>query len=996
GGFIATPCTLDVSTPTCKNSPTALTAFCANRSANAGKNSFHSECDGLASIDDYRTLACLAGVTDTQSESRCPGLLATACLDTTNDGGKKPFQTGCSLAPDQVAVANAQRDACLAYDTFPDTSCQSLASVRMACEADPFTNTVCATRNDYAAIEGVFCATATGIATANCPNATSGDWVASLTLNTDPATATATNEFLQIAEQTISTAGTTKADDSSGEAPDVTMLNFSDISYDGASFSADDGLAYFSGYQGNTLYHYAGIFGSTDLGAPITESGFSATWIGRVSINATATPMYFTLAVTFDGTEGTVDGFIANITDTSDLLIDGTFAANGVLTGDVHYAVFASETTPETPPTFNGSLSGLIGTDGVVAAFISTATGTDGYAGGFIATPPVGICKSDVFDMDCPVREIITATTAFCTNITDNLGANPFNTGCIETTHGAVETAKRDACLSFATFPNVACQTLGLVRTACEADFFAHVGCATHNDSATIKATFCDTSAGIATAACPNATSGDWVASRTGLNTDPATTTDPTDTTPAKNEFLQIADKTISTMGTTTEANGAGEAPTPTTLDFSGFSYDGASLSADDGLAYFSGYQGGTLYYYAGIYGTTDLGAPITGYDDLEVTWPGMLRVNGLEMAFNFELTFDGTNTGTFDGTNGAEGTRDFIFNSNTAHWMALEGTFDENGVITGVAHRGPRAQVVSVAVGDFNGTLSGLISAEGAVAVFFGAGYSGGFVAAPLDTVNFGDWTRSFDGRFNDAETLLDSGADATGFSNNTARFITLNTANQIVVSNNLGNQQLTDPTILRLDSAGLAGQNGYESGIAFWHGDAGNAGSQTSQYYAGLLVGTDLGAPIDENSNLGAIWTGKIDGITNGDVLDETEVKFEVMFGGTTSFANSVGSIKSIANEQATYTYVNDTVGAVNVNAPNTGGDAFNNTFDFTGGFNAQGVITGTVAHTNSKPIGGGTVNGVFNGLIGVDGAVGVFKSDDAQSFGFIGGFEAKPPAE
>ncbi|MCA8835129.1 MAG: hypothetical protein K8953_08590, partial [Proteobacteria bacterium] len=328
-----------------------------------------------------------------------------------------------------------------------------------------------------------------------------------------------------------------------------------------------------------------------------------------------------------------------------------------------------------------------------------------------------------------------------------------------------------------------------------------------------------------------------------------------------------------------------------------------------------------------------------------------------------------------------AMGAKDFL----------IDGDFTANGVITGDVHLFEFTNDIqtTIATEDANGDLSGLVGADGAVAVFISdekgaTGYAGGFVAAPDPQASFADWVGGFAGGFNNSQTLLDVGADVTGFAADTTSFITLNDADKII----LANETAIDPTILRLDSTALEGQKGYESGVAFWHGMVGT----TPQYYAGLLVGTDLGAPLTDDTKDGT-WTGKIDGITNGDILDETEIKFQITFNA--SFRNHVGTIRSIANED-NHVYVDDdTLGAVNVNAPNTGGDAFNNTFDFSGLFNEQGVIRGSVSHRNNGGDVSGFSNGTFTGLIGEVGTVGVFKSHDNQPYDFIGGFVATPPA-
>ena len=124
----------------------------------------------------------------------------------------------------------------------------------------------------------------------------------------------------------------------------------------------------------------------------------------------------FTLAVTFGGTTGAVDGFLIDVKQTLDFLIDGEFDANGVITGDVHFAGFASETNPTPPTTFNGTLSGIIGSGGAVGVFHSNA-GEDSYRGGFVAIPtatgPLGIaCAADSGDPICPDDDMPNKVTA--------------------------------------------------------------------------------------------------------------------------------------------------------------------------------------------------------------------------------------------------------------------------------------------------------------------------------------------------------------------------------------------------------------------------------------------------------------------------------------------------------------------------------------------------------------------------------------------------------
>ena len=71
--------------------------------------------------------------------------------------------------------------------------------------------------------------------------------------------------------------------------PTIRTLNFSELTHNGESLGlgADNGLSRFFGFIPNTnnaRYAYAGIYGTTDLGAPIVDSSFSASWVGRLGI----------------------------------------------------------------------------------------------------------------------------------------------------------------------------------------------------------------------------------------------------------------------------------------------------------------------------------------------------------------------------------------------------------------------------------------------------------------------------------------------------------------------------------------------------------------------------------------------------------------------------------------------------------------------------------------------------------------------------------------
>ncbi len=196
-------------------------------------------------------------------------------------------------------------------------------------------------------------------------------------------TPTEVTQFLKIAGTTISRAGTSLRMNNAGGDPSLRTLDFTEFSSGIASgLDANDGLAYFRGWIGADRYSYAGIYASTNLGAPITDSGMDATWAGKLRLGGGSSARDFDLAVTFGGTTGTVKGFL-NIVGSNDLSINGRFGANGVITGGAHYG----SSTPTSPDDFNGTLSGIIGQDGAVGVYIINSGTNIGVNGGFVAAP---------------------------------------------------------------------------------------------------------------------------------------------------------------------------------------------------------------------------------------------------------------------------------------------------------------------------------------------------------------------------------------------------------------------------------------------------------------------------------------------------------------------------------------------------------------------------------------------------------------------------------
>ncbi len=132
--------------------------------------------------------------------------------------------------------------------------------------------------------------------------------------------------------------------------------------------------------------YYAGVHATTDLGAPITNVDQVSQWRGLFRTvglgNITSLPFDINITFNTETNGGTIKANFAN--SGSRYIIDATYDNFGAVTGAI--------TAAQSP----GKVSGIIGQEGLVAAFISDFTGTTsrlvanpaGYAGGFVAYLP--------------------------------------------------------------------------------------------------------------------------------------------------------------------------------------------------------------------------------------------------------------------------------------------------------------------------------------------------------------------------------------------------------------------------------------------------------------------------------------------------------------------------------------------------------------------------------------------------------------------------------
>ena len=249
------------------------------------------------------------------------------------------------------------------------------------------------------------------------------DWIDSFTGNdalpTSPNSAHTANQFLSglTATLPIFSGGFRQF------IPQENTLTFTSLTLaeNGLGGESTDGASFFYGSFGETDIYYAGIHASTDLGAPLDNVSQGGTWKAR--IRTTFMDQAFNLTVTFDTTSqgGTIsafasDNYLANqggiiSTATRNITfyydIDGTFDKKGIIKGDIIFGLDRDndKVIDTMRPVLNGeqgemvidtnrnagTITGIIGQDGLVGAFYSTnddGIGRLPFAGGFVARPP--------------------------------------------------------------------------------------------------------------------------------------------------------------------------------------------------------------------------------------------------------------------------------------------------------------------------------------------------------------------------------------------------------------------------------------------------------------------------------------------------------------------------------------------------------------------------------------------------------------------------------
>ena len=320
---------------------------------------------------------------------------------------------------------------------------------------------------------------------------------------------------------------------------------------------------------------------------------------------------------------------------------------------------------------------------------------------------------------------------------------------------------------------------------------------------------------------------------------------------------------------------------------------------------------------------------------------------------------------------------------------FSIQGKFGDDGLLYGTVNLGTNIE----------STLTGLIGVRGAVGAFVGIGrtgvnIAGGFVAHPTDpriaelkeeARLAGIAKEAADNKVKElTEELENANTEITRLTQfirptyaNWKRAVNPETVPNITTPQNQflqadedsistegtsavpNNVQTLDLSTATFDGLPLGGEAAY--GVAFFQGQINGA----SYNYAGVFSGTDLGAPITDRAGKKAIWYG--------------------------SFNHTLNPSKDFA-----LTVIFNKIGGTLDAFVRAGVD--NNSFIFDDvRFDTRGLITGEVLYTtfspNDRTATPSTKTATLRGLIGKQGAVGVFV-DEAGS-NIAGGFVAHPTA-
>ncbi len=377
---------------------------------------------------------------------------------------------------------------------------------------------------------------------------------------------------------------------------------------------------------------------------------------------------------------------------------------------------------------------------------------------------------------------------------------------------------------------------------------------------------------------------------------------------------------------------------------------------------------------HSAILPTTNLGAPLTDAPATAV-WPGHYYTEVIVYPTDFYITFEAGLANNQIGRIGlANLAKDGIGTIDADKPEFARGTFgarfavtfDADGVLSG-----------TIASGFFTNSVLGLIGTEGVVAVaatgsgtagFTATNPNGGATAIVIDpcigglaacygTYEF--WRSNARNSNNTIFQLVRPASEASPADDPRFSFV-MGGASTLDIptfadTNNIRSAGLT--------LSALADSTDSTSGFAARYIRT----SDTTYTYAGLLSGTNVGAPFTDANQPAAEWTA-IAQMTNS--MPTPPFTLDVVFTG------GAGTIKTKSGESIMLPDDNDSVA--------------DNTIAIDGQFGSNGVIYGNVvlnsdtAFITNAPL-------TLSGLIGANGAVGVFGGVDGSAF--AGGFVARP---
>ncbi len=518
-----------------------------------------------------------------------------------------------------------------------------------------------------------------------------------------------------------------------------------------------------------------------------------------------------------------------------------------------------------------------------------------------------------------------------------------------------------------------------------------------------------------------NVTLGNWKAGVAAL--DPAIVVDAV--AENKNEFLLIeASGGITTATLPSGLDSLGTISRILTL--ADFNLGGERA---DGVQYFSAnHSAASTRTYAGILPDTDLGAPLTestamGIWDARIMsqLPAITFTQGrIDSEFQLEVDFDAGTIQAFLPLKATDGMTSFAATSGPARmiYLFIDGTFDKtagatqgliSGEVTVAQFAGNVRTGAESNIGDgiANGnqsivkaTLTGLIGSDGAVGTYLrqGAGASGltgAFIACPprgcgtpapctfaQNCVTHADWVTAASA---DAGIFVASASTAAA----NAHFEQGTPANQFISSGPLllgqGYSQVFSANLdIGSTGVGVSTENlGGDVKDGFSLGLRSSDTGSLFYYHAAIDPTTHLGSPLLQTSG-SATWRGWV-----------------IILAGYTNANHSPRNTSRGFNLTLTF---NSAGGTLDAFIPQGGVDGTAHHL-IEGQFNASGIISGRTpgqgviqADFAGRVIDGARTNitpGRLSGIIGQDGAVAVFISDDkvTNTNNFAGGFIARP---